>query len=118
MIAGRAEYKSTRGCPIYSTINGIDGWEDGSDSALPVRAIQNAEGEWVEKFNEGYDQYFHLTDDETGKPYSNRYYRMTCNGQVIEGKTDANGKTAKVVADDPADVKIEIFPEGHTGSSA
>lgn len=69
------------------------------------------------KFND-YDQHFILIDDETGKPYFNRYYRMTCNEQVIEGKTDANGKTAKVVADEPADVKIEIFPEGHTGSSA
>jgi uncharacterized Zn-binding protein involved in type VI secretion len=106
-------HKSTRGCPIYSTLNGIDGWENGSDMPVPVRAVKNEEGEWIEKFNEGYDQHFHLTDEETNAPLANRAYRMTCNGQVTEGKTDASGKTATIAADDPADVSVEVFPEGY-----
>jgi hypothetical protein len=42
---------------------------------------------------------------------------MTCNGKVIEGKTDSNGKTEKVSSDTPAEVTIEIMPEGYTGAA-
>ena len=69
-------------------------------------------------FDDGYDQHFYLADEVTSKPLAKRFYRMTCNGRVVEGYTDGNGRTTKVEADDPADVKIEIFPEGYAGALA
>lgn len=106
------------GCPCYSTLNDIDGVGNESGEEIPIRFVQNEEGDWVGKMNEGYDQHFVLTDDETGQPLANRHYRMTCNGKVIEGKTDSNGKTEKISSDDPAEVTIEVMPEGYTGATA
>ena len=106
------------GCPCYSTLNDIDGVGNESGKKIPIRFVRNEKGDWVGKMNEGYDQHFVLTDEETGQPLSNRYYRMTCNGKVIEGKTDSNGKTEKVYSDDPGEVTIEIMPEGYTGVGA
>lgn len=109
---------TSNGCPLQSTLNDIDGVGNESGEETPIRFVQNDEGEWVGKMNEGYDQHFVLTDEETGQPLANRHYRMTCNGKVIEGKTDSNGKTEKVSSDDPAEVTIEIMPEGYTGAAA
>lgn len=63
--------------------------------------------------DETYDQHFCLTDEITGMPLAKRFYRMECNGRIVEGYSDENGFTAKVEADDPTEVKIEIFPEGY-----
>ena len=111
-------HTSSRGCPIYSTLNGVDGWDNGNDSPIPLRVVKDENGEWIEKFNEGYDQHFVLTDEITGEPLAHRFYRMTCNGNIVDGKTDANGKTKTITADDPADVNIEIFPEGYAGGDS
>ena len=105
---------TSRGCPLISTLNDIDGVLDESGAEIPIRFVQDADGEWVGKHNEGYDQHFHLSDEVTGESLADRYYRMTFDGQVIEGKTDSEGRTAKVTADDPTEVKIEIFPLGYT----
>jgi uncharacterized Zn-binding protein involved in type VI secretion len=104
------------GCPLYSTLNGIDGVADlgGRDTAL--RFVQDDKGEWLGKTNEGYDHHFVLVDDHTGEPLPNRHYRMTCNAKIVEGKSDANGKTEKITADDPLEVRIEIMPEGYLGT--
>lgn len=107
-------HTSSAGCPIYSTLNDVDGWGNSGGEDVPVRFVQDDQGDWVGKMNEGYDQHFLLTDEETGEPLANRFYRMTCNGKVIEGKTDGAGKTEKVTSDDPAEVTIEIMPEGYT----
>lgn len=56
-----------------------------------------------------------LTDEQTGKPLPNHYYRMTFKGKVTEGKSDAEGKTEKLIFDDRAEVTIEILPEGYIG---
>jgi uncharacterized Zn-binding protein involved in type VI secretion len=105
------------GCPLTSTLNDIDGVGNESGDEIPIRHVQNEDGEWVGKMNEGYDQHFHLTDEVTGQSLGNRFYRMTCNGRVIEGYSDSNGHTSKIETDDPAEVTIEIFPEGYTGKS-
>ena len=110
--------KTAGGCPLLSSLNELDGISGASDAALPVRFVQDDTGEWVGKTNEGYDQHFLLRDHQTGEPLPNRHYRLTFNGQTVEGKTDADGKTAKVAADDPSVVSIEVMPEGYTGASA
>lgn len=40
-----------------------------------------------------YNQHFLVVDEKTGKPLKNRPYKVSFNGQSIEGKTDENGKT-------------------------
>lgn len=107
--------KTSAGCPLLSTLNGLDGVSKASGAAPPVRFVRDDSGEWAGKPDEGYDQHFLLHDQQTGAPLSNRHYRLSCNGQTIEGKTDAAGKTAKLAADDPSEVLIEIMPEGYTG---
>ncbi|WP_058894721.1 PAAR domain-containing protein [Herbaspirillum rubrisubalbicans] len=110
--------KTSAGCPLQSTLNEIDGVGSDDGEEIPVRFVQNDEGEWIGKMNEGYDQHFVVTDEQTGQALANRYYRMTCNGKVIEGKTDIDGKTSKVSSDDPVEVTIEVMPEGYTGDAA
>ena len=108
--------KTSAGCPLLSTLNGRDGVSNASGEAPPVRFVRDDSGEWAAKSNDGYDQHFLLRDQQTGAPLSNRHYRLSCNGKTIEGNTDAEGKTAKLAADDPSDVLIEIMPEGYTGT--
>lgn len=104
------------GCPLHSTLNGIDGVADASGDEAAIRFVQDEKGAWLGKTNEGYDQHFVLIDNQTGKPLPNRYYRMTCNSKTVEGKSDAEGKTEKITADDAAEVRIEIMPEGYLGA--
>jgi uncharacterized Zn-binding protein involved in type VI secretion len=110
--------KTSGGCPLLSSLNARDGVSKASSEAPPVRFVQDDSGEWAGKANEGYDQHFLLLDEQTGNPLPNRYYRMTFKGKIIEGRSDAEGKTEKVTADNPADVSIEVMPEGYTGESA
>jgi uncharacterized protein (DUF2345 family) len=79
--------------------------------------VQDDAGEWGGKTNDGYHHQFELVEAQTGKPLMHRYYRMTFNGKVSEGKTDAEGKTEKVTSDNPAEVTIEIMPEGYRGTT-
>jgi uncharacterized Zn-binding protein involved in type VI secretion len=79
------------GCPLISTLNDVDGVGDPSGKAIPTRFVQGSDGAWAGKSNEGFDQHFVLTDEQTGKPLPDRFYRMTFNGKVVEGKSDAEG---------------------------
>ncbi len=110
--------KTSAGCPLLSTLNDIDGIDNKGGEESPVRFVKDAAGNWAGKANDGYDQQFVLHDEQTGEPLPNRYYRLTFKGQTIEGKTDANGKTRKVESDDPAEVSIEVMPEGYAGGPA
>lgn len=109
--------KTSGGCPLVSTLNDIDGVSNEHGEEVPIRFVLDDAGEWAGKTNEGYEHQFLLTDEQTGQALPNRHYRMTFKGKVTEGKSDAEGKTEKVISDDPAEVKIEILPEGHTGTT-
>ncbi len=110
--------KTAAGCPLLSTLNGRDGIGQAFGEAPPVRFVRDELGKWTGKSNEGYDQHFLLRDQQTGEPLPHRHYRLSFNGKTVEGETDVEGKTAKVAADDPSEVSIEIMPEGYTGASA
>ena len=107
--------KTSGGCPVLSTLNDLDGIGNESGDDVPIRFVQDDQGGWVGKTNEGYDQHFQLIDAQTGKPLANRYYRMNFDGNLREGKSDENGMTEKVTSDDPIDVCVEILPEGYAG---
>jgi uncharacterized Zn-binding protein involved in type VI secretion len=40
------------GCPLLSTLNGVDGLGDGGGSDLPLRFVRDDEGAWAGKTNE------------------------------------------------------------------
>ena len=109
--------RTSGGCPLTSTLNNIDGIGNSSAEEIPVRFVQDDQGNWVGRTNEGYDQHVLLTDEVTGQPLANRHYRMHFNGKTIEGKTDEQGRTEKVLSDEPAEVTIEIMPEGFAGAT-
>ncbi len=58
-----------------------------------------------------FDQYFALTDDVTGKPLTDRRYRIKWDGGQIDGRTDGSGHTEKVGSDHPAQATLEVFGE-------
>ncbi|MFC0250765.1 PAAR domain-containing protein [Massilia consociata] len=105
--------KTSAGCPLLSTLNGRDGVRNTPEEVAPIRFTRNDSGEWVGRTNEGFDQHFLLTDQQTGEPLRDRHYRLTCNGKTVGGKSDANGMTQKIAADDPLEVIIEVLPEGY-----
>lgn len=109
--------KTSGGCPLLSTLNDRDGVGTSRGEPVPIRFVRDETGAWTGKMNEGYDQQFVLTDEETGRALVHRSYRMTCNGKTIEGQTDADGKTHAVASDDPSTVTIEGMPEGWTGGA-
>lgn len=109
--------KTSGGCPLLSTLNDIDGITQSSAANVPVRFIQDEAGQWHGRDNEGYDQHFVPTDQQTGEPLADRFYRMRFNGKTIEGRTDSEGMTLRAFADDPSEVTIEIMPEGYCGDT-
>lgn len=91
-------HTSSRSCPIYSTLNGVDGWEDGSDSAVAERCFQNADGDWVEvkdpaPHEDPYDEQAALTATYApGLPY----HIETHDGRVFSGRVGPDGKLPRI----------------------
>lgn len=52
-----------------------------------------------------------LTHDQ--QPVADRLYRLTYPGGIAQGRTDAQGYTEPVSGIGEADVRIEVFGEGH-----
>lgn len=107
-------HSSSRGCPIYSTLNDIDGWEDGKDSAIAERCFQNAEGEWMPIFSPrkhekcAYDQHL-IFEDQDEQLLEGILYRLTdVNGAVIEGTTAIDGKTKIMAGDEGETLDCDI----------
>ncbi len=59
-----------------------------------------------------FDQHFALVDDVTGRPLSNRLYRIKWSVGMVEGRTDGVGMTKTVAAAGVETVTIEVFAEG------
>jgi type VI secretion system secreted protein VgrG len=61
------------------------------------------------------DERIVLFDSQTGLPVKDRSYRAVLeDGQVIEGKTDAEGRTALMQSTTMGEVEITIDPVGGT----
>jgi len=95
---------------------GREGAGAGAASATVARQAVPSKTEGSEA--EGFDQQFLLTDEVTGEPLANRFYRLTWNGKTIDGNADDEGLTKRVEADAAVEVRIEIFPEGYKGGVA
>jgi LysM domain len=61
--------------------------------------------------DEAYDEAFVLVDHETAEPLPRCRYRIVReSGEVIEGLTDAKGRTALVCSARPERILVEVFP--------
>lgn len=59
-----------------------------------------------------YDQGFILKNARSGAPVANRRYRITtADGRVVEGRTNARGRTSVVDSEAEGALEIEVFPE-------
>lgn len=59
--------------------------------------------------NDQFDQRICLRDQKTAEPIANCFYSLKANGQTIYGRTDVNGLTIKISANEQLDVEIEII---------
>ncbi len=59
-----------------------------------------------------HNQYFHLTDDYTGKPLPDVPYEIvTVDGEKIAGRTDSRGRTKKISDDAASSATIYVYEE-------
>lgn len=105
---------TTSGCPLISTLNDIDGVGNDDGDDIPVKFVAGTNGEWLPVFspknhdNCEYDQHLVL-EDQDGQRLDNIQYRLIDHrGAVIEGKTNAEGKTDIMAGDDGDAIDCEI----------
>ena len=90
-------HRTSGGCPLISTCNGIDGW--GGDGALvPAGFFQNANGQWVEvaaprPAQPVLDEMPHLVDESIeGVPY----FIEAADGRTFVGRTQPGGLLPRI----------------------
>lgn len=87
-------HRTSHGCPLLSTLNGVHGW--GSDSSEPIATdyFQNADGQWAPKVEDAqYDEQAQLTSPPIeGVPY----YIETRDGRVFSGTIGKGGLLPRI----------------------
>lgn len=90
-------HRTTGGCPLISTCNGVDGWGGGS-TLVPASFFQNADGQWVDvaaptSAQPVLDEMPHLADDSIeGVPY----FVETVDGRTFAGRTQPSGLLPRI----------------------
>jgi len=90
-------HRTTGGCPLISTCNGVDGW-GGDGNLAPASFFQNANGQWVEIAEPGLE---HPVLDEMPQLVQQSiegvpYFIQTADGRTIAGRTQADGLLPRV----------------------
>ena len=90
-------HRTSSGCPLISTSNGVDGW--GADGALePASFFQNADGQWIEVAAPNsaqlvLDEMPHLVDEAIeGVPY----FVETADGRTFAGRAQSGGLLPRI----------------------
>jgi uncharacterized Zn-binding protein involved in type VI secretion len=107
--------KTSGGCPIYSTLNEIDGVGTEGGQAVPLGFIQDHNGQWVgntagvsSSTPQAYDEQFLLRGGD-GRPLANTYYTAKlASGELIYGETDDEGKTQRFYTSDVHHIEIHL----------
>lgn len=103
------------GCPLYSTLNDIDGVDNEGGEALPLSFSQDHNGAWVgDTFAEQIGKRFLIKNSETGEPLTNRKFIAIVGGTKKEGTTDKNGY-AHVDAEVGDSIELHMIFEAPTG---
>jgi uncharacterized Zn-binding protein involved in type VI secretion len=107
--------KTSGGCPLYSTLNDIDGVGDESDEAIPLGFIQDHNGDWVgnaagvtSSTRQPYDEQFLLIGGD-GRPLTRTYYTAKLeSGELVYGETDDDGRTQRFYTADAHRIEIHL----------
>jgi uncharacterized Zn-binding protein involved in type VI secretion len=107
--------KTNGGCPIYSTLNDIDGVGDESGKAIPNGFTQNHNGDWVgntagvsSAIRQAYDEQFQLLDAK-GRPLADTFYTAKFeSGEFVHGVTDDEGKTQRFYTTNSHHIEIHL----------
>ena len=112
--------KTSGGCPISSTLNGIDGVGNDGGQAIPLGFTQDHSGQWVgntagvsSSIRHAYDEQFLLLGGD-GRPLAGTYYTAKlASGELVYGETDDEGKTQRFYTPDVHHIEIHL---GHLES--
>ncbi len=82
------------------------------EASVPVAEVWKGIAAPPVEHEEDFDEYFIIVDEHTGSAVCNRFYRLTlATGEVIEGYTDDEGRTAYAAADKRVAVNLELAPQ-------
>jgi uncharacterized Zn-binding protein involved in type VI secretion len=103
------------GCPIYSTLNDIDGVGNERGRVIPLGYVQCHTGQWVgntagvtSSLRQEYDEQFLLLDGD-GRPLAGTYYTAKlASGDLLHGETDNEGKTQNFCTADVQQIEIHL----------
>jgi uncharacterized Zn-binding protein involved in type VI secretion len=108
--------RTSGGCPLYSTLNEVDGVGNENGEAIPLSFTQDHNGEWVgDTLAEQTGKRFLVKHSETGEALANRKFIAVVGGVKQEGTTDKNGY-AHVDAKDGTSIELHLIFEAPTGS--
>jgi uncharacterized Zn-binding protein involved in type VI secretion len=107
--------KTSSGCPVYSTLNDIDGVGNENDEAVPRAFVHDHNGCWVgntagvgSSGQHAYDEQFLLLGGD-GRPLPDTYYTAKfVSGELVHGETDDDGKTQRFYTADVYHIEIHL----------
>lgn len=106
---------TSSGCPVFSTLNDIDGVGNESGEAIPLGFTQDHNGEWVGNtagvnslVRQAHDEQFLLLGGD-GRPLAGTYYTAKlASGELVYGETDDEGKTQRFHTTDVHHIEIHL----------
>lgn len=112
--------KTSGGCPVFSTLNDVDGIGNECGEAVPIGFVQDHNGEWIgntagvsSSVCEAYDEQFLLLSGD-GRPLATTYYTAKfASGELVYGETDDEGKTQRFYTSGEHQIEIHL---GHLDS--
>jgi hypothetical protein len=101
--------RTSAGCPLHSTLNGISGYWSTDEGAVPDRYVPDGLGGWIPCSHAfQYDLVFAVRD-AGGRPAADVPYRVTLDtGRSVEGRTDRAGRTSIVHSNQPEHATIIV----------
>lgn len=101
------------GCPLYSTLNDMDGVGNEDGQSIASEFYQTADGEWLPKFGpehftgESPDEQVRAIDAKTGKTIPElAYYIEAPGGTTYTGYTDTDGLCERVTTYRPEELTV------------
>jgi uncharacterized Zn-binding protein involved in type VI secretion len=106
---------TSSGCPLYSTLNDIDGVGNESGDAVALGFIQDHSGQWVgntagvtSSVRQGYDEQFLLLGGDARPLVSTYYTAKLASGELVHGETNDEGKTQRFYTTGAHHVEIHL----------